>query len=785
VIAPPRAEAAGDFERSPLRRALVWLVAIKVAGIVVIFDPFSFSAFDLPKSLFSRGLEWWIGGVLIASALRFGPEILPRTRLHWAVGALVGVNLLSTAFAEDRYTALFGEFGRYLGLTFLLDMVVLYVAIAVAFRRRADWVVLGGAIAAAGLVAVGYAVVQWRGLDPIPWFVDPFPLFGTLGNPDLLSQVAMAIAAAALAAALFVPRWPVRLGLVALAALLLVAVFLVQTRAAALGLGAAILVIGALGVRGGRLSALQAVLGLAVAVVIAVPVLVATPLGARIAATAGGAGVEERSALWEGALRATLARPVLGWGPDGFGIAFPRYRGPASESFDTGRFFYNQAHDLVLQAASTTGVAGLLALIVLGAGGVVALLRRFDRGDAADRVVAAAALTALAAYWTDGLFAVWSVEADWIPWVCLGAAATGTPGSAALVGRPIVRPLLQVAILAVAAVAPMSELGTFRAGRLANDAAHLRATSSLASFEAASGAVDLDGGRAQHWAIRGATLETIGLWKLAGDNYLEAASRYPYRAEYWTSAALARAQQALAGDLSSGGRAAAIAAARRGIEADPNKSVPYEAAAEILVAFGDRPGALREIVRAIQLYPRDSRYDEVAAEIADGDPDRGDAGALIDEALRYKDSVPLRLAAAKAALARGDRATARAHAARAVELDPASDSARLILAEAQRPSVATGALVLDPRQRGGLTPAQFVAANGISEASPNDAFGRTPAGRAALVNQIYQRILGGPASAEERAGYHGMSAPEIEAALRNSQEAANFTRSRVSARASG
>ncbi|MBI3522606.1 MAG: O-antigen ligase family protein [Chloroflexi bacterium] len=657
----------------------MWLVALKIAGIIVVFHPLALSAFDLPKSLFSRGLEWWIGGVLVASLLRFGPSIVPRTRLHLAVGTLVAVNLLSTAFAEDRYTALYGEFGRYLGLTFLLDMVVLYLAISICVRRRADWLVLGAAIGLAAIAAAGYAVVQAMGLDPIPWGANARSRpFGTLGNPNMLAHVMVAVAAAAAAVAAFATRPSVRVGAALLVGAPLMAAVLSGTRTGAVGVGAAIVALAALRVRLGRLPLRQALLAALVIAAVAMLVLVATPFGARFDALSYS--VRERLTLWDGALQAARDRPLLGWGPDSFGVAFAQYRAPTGD-LELLSSPYNQAHDWVLETAATTGLAGVLALVVLNIAGARALLRRFDEGRGAERAPFAAALAALAAYWASGLILVSSVEADWIPWACLGAAATQQGARATLAARPLVRRSLQLAVLGVALVGPTTGIGALRAALEANTAINLSVVKPLEAFSAGTAATDQDPGRAYYWWIRGKIVQRIGLFRLAGDDYLLAAERYPSRSEYWTSVALARTYQAVAGDNSSGGPEAAIAAARRAIVANPYYSDPHDALAEVLSTFGEFPEALREIVRAIELYQRDGRYDRVAEEIADADPDKVEAGALLDRALRVKDTLPLRRAAAKAALARGDRDAARAHAARAVELDPADQDARRIFSE--------------------------------------------------------------------------------------------------------
>ena len=138
---------------------------------------------------------------------------------------------------------------------------------------------------------------------------------------------------------------------------------------------------------------------------------------------------------------------------------------------------------------------------------------------------------------------------------------------------------------------------------------------------------------------------------------------------------------------------------------------------------------------------------------------------------------------AVAGLVRGPQATPVPPVAAApVPVATASAIASIPSARPSVPTLGPGLLLIDPAQRGGMTPAEYVAARGITATSPQDAFGRTPAERVALVNDLYARILGRPASAAERVGYFGMNATEIESSLRISPEAAAFARTGVPAR---
>src|SRR5437870_11699397 len=83
------------FRDSSLRISLVYLVALKIAGIALFFDPAGIEVFDLPKSLFSRALEWLIAGLLSLLLLGYGTAIVPRTRLNFAVGLVLIANALS------------------------------------------------------------------------------------------------------------------------------------------------------------------------------------------------------------------------------------------------------------------------------------------------------------------------------------------------------------------------------------------------------------------------------------------------------------------------------------------------------------------------------------------------------------------------------------------------------------------------------------------------------------------------------------------------------------------
>src|SRR5919197_3274262 len=243
------------YGASTLRRVTVALVALKVLGIVVLFDPIGVHAFDLPKSLWSRSIEWLLVGALALTLLTYGLGVIPRTRIHLAALAIVVSVCLSAIVAEDRYVALYGDRERYLGVTFVVDMAITYLAIAIAFRTPRDWVLLLGGVIAGGIVSVGYAVLQALGLDPLSWRAGSRDRpFGTLGQPDIFAHFLAIFFALTTALAVFLEgerRLRLRVGLAVLAVGTVLVAAVVATRGRVLGFGAAAVTIAVIYLWGG------------------------------------------------------------------------------------------------------------------------------------------------------------------------------------------------------------------------------------------------------------------------------------------------------------------------------------------------------------------------------------------------------------------------------------------------------------------------------------------------------------------------------------------------------
>lgn len=686
----PRAARAGaprrGFDDSLLRHLLVWVVALKILAIVVLVDASALQAFALPKALISRAAAWALAGALLLSLLRYGPGILPRSRLHLLVGGYVLVALISTAQAENTYTALYGERDRYLGLTFLVDMCVLYLAVAVAYRNLRDWAILAGSVGLAFALAVTYALVQRAGLDPMPWAAGPAVRPGsTFGNPDPFAHFLGVVFALGLGLTLLAshapfPRLLRGLGAAAAVAALAMAA-LVASRAVYAGILAALVVLPLVYVRVRGMSRRVAVelgaAGSAVALAL-ILVLALSPLGERVVATVQGAGVQERVFIYRGALAAIADRPVLGFGPDNFTAAYPRYREPESLGPLGFERHAESAHSWPLQAAATTGLVGLAAMIALLAAFAWLL---WSRAIPRSPAVGGGLALASAAYWGQGLVSVGAHSIEWVPWVAFGGAVAISstqvmPADRRSKGFALVV-FLVVVVVTVGALSGLQALGANREARFAE--AHWNAGNAAPAIQAAEAAVRLDSGRADYWNWLGLSLTLEERWREAGDAFGEAAARSPHDATYWANLARARMLEATNGQPRLMDEA--LRAAERAESADPFYPDAVGVLAQVRLAAGQHDLALQAAVRAVLLDELEPTYGQTAMIAARDVADAAAARRTLADALErlHLPNPWLHAAMALVALELGDTDAARTHATRALVLDPGNEDAQDVL----------------------------------------------------------------------------------------------------------
>ena len=572
------------------------LVCAEIAIFVLAFDPSVLNVFDLTKASFTHALAWGLLGTLVVIALGDGFRI-PISPVFLAFYAVVAVEVLTTFTAENQYVAVYGEVGRYLGLTThaVLALLAVSIAISIDYPRRLSWLAwtIGGAATIAGL----YAVQQALGRDPVQWVdLDPrLRPFSTFGNPDFYGQflAVVAIACAAILGFVRQRRW--MMVAVALLGVFNVALMLlVQTRGSFLGIAAGAFVIAPLWLRRAGLSRhvlTRFALASAVAAVAVVVMLVTTPLGSRLLDIGRGIGLRDRELLYQSAFQMFLDHPFLGVGFENFAVAYPRYQQAEWFSIAGMNTTNTSAHDWILHIAATSGIVGLIANLALIAAFTLHAWRRAHDPDAAGVLVA---LAAIAAFYGGGLVLPGAQSIQWIPWVCVGVALASELRAARAVTtlRPFrISGAVRLLIVAGLASVAFGQLGSIDANRAAKAAEiAIEAGNAARAVASARTATLADPGRPLYWNDLGRALALVPDLAAARGAYRQATSRSPYTPAFWWN--LGGMEQEFAKQNEPGARDAAYEAMRRAIAANPKNPESFDRFAQIQIALGDNDGAI-------------------------------------------------------------------------------------------------------------------------------------------------------------------------------------------------
>lgn len=296
--------------------------ALIILGAYVVYLPWIPGAYTTPKLLaVSAGalLGLWTG--------------LPRPDappLRRPFAAVVGAALVSSLLADSPAMSLAGRsMATSGGFPGVLLAWLCYEAGAVAPKADRPWLLLGAALTA--LAAISQWAVDW----PIVGALPGGRTYGLAGSPPFLGCML------ALAAPLtWREGWLLR-------GLFVAAIYLTGSRAGFIGYAAGLTVL----FLGARKSLLAA--GLALSAGLA--------LGpARVA----GDGM--RIDIWATAAKAFLARPLWGWGVDGFSDAFFLLRSPVVWG-PLSIHGVESTHNLLLEILVAGGLVSLAAWIWLGA----------------------------------------------------------------------------------------------------------------------------------------------------------------------------------------------------------------------------------------------------------------------------------------------------------------------------------------------------------------------------------------------------------------------------------
>lgn len=424
-----------------------WIFYLLVALVVLLplfFLPIV-PTFLLPKITLVRLLSISIG---LLWALKVTVErrlSFRRTPLDLTILLLLAAASVATLLSLSPRTSFFGEQGRWEGLLSLINYAFLYFAATNFIDRRRLPVFMTG-IAASGTAVAAFAIMERFTGNFVVNYVTSVPggglvrenlenlgrPYATMINPmylGILLALTVVVSVGLLAYSLELRRKSMFLIGVALS-IAGMGLVVSYTRSAWLAAGVAVVLLALFGWRN------RPVLK-AVAVVVVLASIAGGAISLQGALTGKGnpdlkeaasaefkpaerlssiARVQEGSAserlkMWRQAVELIRRRPIVGTGPDTFGIVTQVTNGP---------------HNELLASAMAMGLPGLVAIFLLWSTFAVAAARYFRRGR--DSLTAALA-AALAGYIVYLVFAYSHPSYSPLAWIMLGAFfATAGPG---------------------------------------------------------------------------------------------------------------------------------------------------------------------------------------------------------------------------------------------------------------------------------------------------------------------------------------------------------------------
>ena len=503
-------------ERTLARGVYAGIALLLLTPLVA--TPWTVFPFTVGKALYARVLVEVLFALWAVLALARPAYRAPRSGLLLLLGAGVAVALLAGAFGASWQRSLWSTYMRMQGVVDLAHWFALALVLAAMVRGARGWRLLFDAQLGVGLAVAAIAVARYHEL-PLPLYAGLpeayYPrIGGTLGNPTFLGGYLLVNALLGLGLVLdgFRPappppkprrrgrrRGPPQPATAAPGA----PRALGALRAAAAGLSLwALTTTGSLGALAGLVAgcacaaAAYAVLGrsrrarraaaAAVAALGALTLALGAVAVAALAAAPGaapdysdrkaaqraanplwgratsvdmvGLTLGRRLGNWEAGLAGFAERPLLGFGPDNYQVAFARH----ADGFGERPVGRDHAHNKSIEEAATKGLAGLAAYLALWGLSFAVAVRAVRRAEPGERALAVFVGAALVAHFVQQqtLFSTAATSLQHIvllAWLAGRETAPGAPRRRALLaaapawlGRPAPRVAAALAAVALA-----------------------------------------------------------------------------------------------------------------------------------------------------------------------------------------------------------------------------------------------------------------------------------------------------------------------------------------------
>jgi putative inorganic carbon (HCO3(-)) transporter len=358
-----------------------WFLRAGAFALPLGFGWETFDQYVLPKLLIARVLVLGLLLLLVVRAAVSGQVEVKRTPLDLPLLAFAYSAVLSTVFAENQNIAIFGTYSRYDGLLTLLTYVALFWLVVQTLRTADDARALLRVLLASGYFVAVIAILQSVNNTFEQGAV--VPAFGTMGNSNVLGAFLAMTFVLALADLIGARSISARILLANVLIVVGLALLLSFSRSGWLGaaLGAIIVIAReshSISLRVAVISLGVVAAGLAIALVAGggfelQRLLVARAMTLFDLHEWGGS----RLHIWLDSLQLIGSRPIVGVGPDNFGLVYPRFQtGDWGRGIRDAHQQIDKTHAEMLQVAATQGILGVAAYLWI----LVAFVRSFWKG---------------------------------------------------------------------------------------------------------------------------------------------------------------------------------------------------------------------------------------------------------------------------------------------------------------------------------------------------------------------------------------------------------------------
>jgi len=354
-----------------------WLLL--AAAIPLYFNLWTYNVFELNKIVLFRSLVLLMVAAWLIKVWEEGwPSISKPSPLTLAVLAFAVIYILATLTSLNPRLSLLGSYERQEGTYTTLCYIALFFIVLCNLKSRAQVERLNTVILWGSLPVALYGIIQYLGLDPIPWEVDaPSPVHSTLGRSNFLGAYLVIVIPLTMGRFSLVARKG-KAGYGLLLLLQALCLLFTEARGPWLGFLAAVFIfVLLLGLRRGIgwLWVGTAWTGLLILLLLLLlnlpqtpfPDLARLPYLSRLATLSetGAGSTAARLTIWRASLRLIASRPLLGYGPETFGLVFSRFFPPQLVYYQGRGVLVDRAHNGPLDLAATVGLLGLLAYLSL------------------------------------------------------------------------------------------------------------------------------------------------------------------------------------------------------------------------------------------------------------------------------------------------------------------------------------------------------------------------------------------------------------------------------------